>query len=96
VYLEHVDFFSKHNVDLAVCDHFNEACIEASITSKIPFIYTSAPLYSPGKKKKKKKKEKVGIIIYVLSLQIHRLPTLISISSLFTTQRARMSRSLRV
>ncbi|KAG1411923.1 hypothetical protein G6F58_008295 [Rhizopus delemar] len=47
MYLEHVDFFSKHSVDLAVCDHFNEACIEASITSKIPFIYTSAPLYSP-------------------------------------------------
>ncbi|KAG1044389.1 hypothetical protein G6F43_011462 [Rhizopus delemar] len=46
VYLEHVDFFSKHNVDLVVCDHFNEACIEASITSKIPFIYTSVPLYS--------------------------------------------------
>jgi len=92
VYLEHVDFFSKHNVDLAVCDHFNDACIEASITRKIPFIYTSAPLYSPGKKKK----EKVGITIYVLSLQIHRLPMLISISSLFTTQRARMSRSLPV
>ncbi|KAG0933917.1 hypothetical protein G6F32_010899 [Rhizopus arrhizus] len=47
MYLEHVDFFSKHNVDLAVCDHFNDACIEASITRKIPFIYTSAPLYSP-------------------------------------------------
>ncbi|KAG1587657.1 hypothetical protein G6F48_005792 [Rhizopus delemar] len=47
LYLEHVDFFSKNNVDLAVCDHFNVACIEASITRKIPFVYTSAPLYSP-------------------------------------------------
>ncbi|KAG0865802.1 hypothetical protein G6F16_009949 [Rhizopus arrhizus] len=40
-YLNHMDFFSKKDVDLAICDHFITACVEASITNKIPFIVTS-------------------------------------------------------
>ncbi|KAG1497540.1 hypothetical protein G6F53_011950 [Rhizopus delemar] len=40
-YLNHMDLFSKKDVDLAICDYFNMACVEASIANKIPFIVTS-------------------------------------------------------
>ncbi|KAG1302451.1 hypothetical protein G6F64_010917 [Rhizopus arrhizus] len=40
-YLNHVDLFSKKDVDLAICDSFNMACVEASIANNIPFIITS-------------------------------------------------------
>ncbi|KAG1646307.1 hypothetical protein G6F44_000952 [Rhizopus delemar] len=31
---------TKKDVDLAICDYFNMACVEASIANKIPFIVT--------------------------------------------------------
>ncbi|KAG1035317.1 hypothetical protein G6F43_013251 [Rhizopus delemar] len=40
-YLKHVDLFSKKDVDLAICDYHNMACVEASIANKIPFIVTN-------------------------------------------------------
>jgi hypothetical protein len=49
-----MDLFSKKDVDLAICDHFITACIEASITNKIPFIVTSTFPLTPGKREKKK------------------------------------------
>ncbi|KAG1139238.1 hypothetical protein G6F37_010086 [Rhizopus arrhizus] len=39
-YLNHVDLFSKKDVDLAICDYENIACVEASIAYNIPFIVT--------------------------------------------------------
>ncbi|KAG1409239.1 hypothetical protein G6F58_009385 [Rhizopus delemar] len=40
-YLNHVDLFSKKDVDLAICDYYNMPCVEASIANNIPFIITS-------------------------------------------------------
>ncbi|KAG0904724.1 hypothetical protein G6F33_012713 [Rhizopus arrhizus] len=40
-YLNHVDLFSKKDVDLVICDYYNMPCVEASIANNIPFIITS-------------------------------------------------------
>ncbi|KAG0927131.1 hypothetical protein G6F57_014930 [Rhizopus arrhizus] len=46
-YLNHMDLFSKKDVDLALCGHIMTACVEASIVNKIPFIVTSAIPLTP-------------------------------------------------
>ncbi|CEI89662.1 hypothetical protein RMCBS344292_04012 [Rhizopus microsporus] len=46
-YFKHRDIFSKKKVDLAICDHFTTACVDAAHDAKIPFIVTSAFAHSP-------------------------------------------------
>ncbi|KAI9476185.1 MAG: hypothetical protein EXX96DRAFT_507204 [Benjaminiella poitrasii] len=36
------EYFINYNIDLAMCDHFAEACIEAATTLNIPYIVTTA------------------------------------------------------
>ena len=47
-----MDLFSNKDVDLAICDSFNMACVEASIASNIPFIITSTHVLNAGTKKR--------------------------------------------
>ncbi|KAG2235679.1 hypothetical protein BDF21DRAFT_355458 [Thamnidium elegans] len=36
------DYFNRTKVDLALCDHFMEVCVDAAMTLNIPFILTSS------------------------------------------------------
>ncbi|CEP19969.1 hypothetical protein [Parasitella parasitica] len=46
-YLGLSEQFKSKKIDLAICDHFNSACVEASIASNIPFIITACAGLSP-------------------------------------------------
>ncbi|KAI9253633.1 hypothetical protein EDC94DRAFT_546345 [Helicostylum pulchrum] len=37
-----LDYFKRNEVDLALCDHFMEVCIDAATTLNIPYIVTSS------------------------------------------------------
>lgn len=41
-YIKIRDFISSHNIDVAICDSLNHACVEASLSSQIPFLITTA------------------------------------------------------
>ncbi|KAG0170802.1 hypothetical protein DFQ30_001990 [Apophysomyces sp. BC1015] len=41
-YNAYVELFKKHNVDVAVCDHFCMACVDAAYTMKLPFVMSMA------------------------------------------------------
>ncbi|KAI8973694.1 hypothetical protein BDF20DRAFT_883645 [Mycotypha africana] len=38
------DYFIRNNVDVVLCDHFADACLEAALSLKLPFIVTSTIL----------------------------------------------------
>lgn len=52
-YIKIRDFISSNNIDVAICDSLNHACVEASLASKIPFIVTTVIPGGEGKKLKK-------------------------------------------
>lgn len=44
-----LDYFKRNEVDLALCDHFMEVCIDAATTLNIPYIVTSSLEFTSGK-----------------------------------------------
>lgn len=45
------EYFRDSKVDLALCDHFTDTCVDAARYLKIPFVVTSTLDLSSGKKK---------------------------------------------
>lgn len=50
-YIKIRDFISSHNIDVAICDSLNHACVEASLSSQIPFLITTAIPGGEGKQR---------------------------------------------
>lgn len=42
------DFFAENQIDLVICDHIAESCVEAAIASNLPFIVTATADYTKG------------------------------------------------
>lgn len=42
------NFFAENHIDLVICDHIAESCVEAAIASNLPFIVTSTADYTKG------------------------------------------------
>lgn len=41
-------FFAENQIDLVICDHIAESCVEAAIASNLPFIVTATADYTKG------------------------------------------------
>ncbi|KAI8373522.1 hypothetical protein EDC96DRAFT_498624 [Choanephora cucurbitarum] len=42
------DYLIENEVDLALCDHFAEACVDAAVSIGIPFVITTTPAVTDG------------------------------------------------
>lgn len=42
-------YFENNNIDLAICDHFSDACYSAAELLDIPYIITTAIPITKGK-----------------------------------------------
>lgn len=43
------EYFENNNIDLAICDHFSDACYSAAKLLDIPYIITAAVPITKGK-----------------------------------------------
>lgn len=43
------EYFENNNIDLAICDHFSDACYSAAKMLDIPYIITAAIPITEGK-----------------------------------------------
>ncbi|KAI7901476.1 uncharacterized protein BX663DRAFT_437558 [Cokeromyces recurvatus] len=55
-------YFRDNNVDLVLCDHFAESCLEAATSLNIPYIVTSTFEMTKANTKKKKKDSRAPYI----------------------------------